>query len=261
MVWFPLISVAYAWDYINKGSDWTGTCSTGKTQSPINLEKAAIETVTIDSPEHITLIFNFKKAEVFAGFNSATYKITGELGEASVYKSDNTWNHTGIINSLHFHSPSENHIDGKEYDLEMHIVMIDQENVFNHIVFSVLFSVGEITNPFINQVIQANNSYSNFSLSSNFISEKINSFYNFFGSLTTPPCSEIVLWMIDSNVRSLTSQQLSFFTNRWAGNSSFAYNNGNDREIQFTDGRKVVYNTNNSNSLYFMALACLVLLV
>ena len=249
MLWVALLSVACAWDYIKSGSDWTETCITGKTQSPINLDKTVIETVTSDSPHHMTLVFNFTKAVVFGGFTADTYKIKGELGELSAYKGDDPWTHNGIIDSFHFHSPSENLVDGKQYELEMHIVMVDQENIFKYIVFGIMFNVGEITNPFIDQVIQANNAYSNFSLSSTFISEKINNFYNFLGSLTTPPCSETVYWLVDSNVRSLTSEQLSFFTNRWAGNSTFANNKGNNRETQNINGRKVIYYTipNNFN--------------
>ena len=52
---------------------------------------------------------------------------------------------------------------------------------------------------------------------------------NYMGSLTTPPCSEVVEWIVIDDPQPISDTQLSFFSSMWASNFNFANGRGNNR--------------------------------
>ena len=113
------------------------------------------------------------------------------------------------LKQFHFHDPSEHHIDGKEYPLEMHLVHEDQAG--DLLVVALLFTQGT-ANDALADIIQVgtspqlstnihnvpNNimvaSRSVFNLQ-HLLPENLQHF-SYHGSLTTPPCTEGVQWII-----------------------------------------------------------------
>ena len=84
-----------------------------------------------------------------------------------------------------------------------------------------------------------NNTISNVPLADLFSWSNNYSKYNYKGGLTTPGCDETVEWMVISQPRKINQNQLSLFTSLWAGNSSFAGGNGNNRELQELNRRNI----------------------
>ena len=242
------------WNYTESGTDWTDICATGQAQSPIEIDPSITERVDRRSDDLITLEFTLEEVTVEGEFEPAAYKIKGDLGNMTATRgSDNTF-YGGVISNIHFHSPSENVINGVQYDLEMHIVMIDPEKSFSYIVFSVNFDKGSKDSEFIAHVIETNEAEVSFSLEALFESTTITDFYTFVGSLTVPPCTEQVLWLLDSKIRTISDEQFNYFSQRWAGNETFADGNGNNRELQEPNGRTV---THYAEGLYLLGSAIL----
>lgn len=102
-----------------------------------------------------------------------------------------------------------------------------------------MFKVGDIPHPFIDQVMVACEKSSELDL--NLVAEKAPSFYLYQGSLTAPPCTETVLWMLASEVLTLNVKQLKFFTKNWSDNKEFARGRGNNRTLQDLNDRVIVY--------------------
>ena len=102
------------------------------------------------------------------------------------------------------HTPSENTFDGIHYDLEFHFLHKDYEDG-SFAVISVSFDVthgGSTPNKFINQFNFGPNdtiTLKNMDLDTLFNSLDRENLYNFDGSLTTPPCSENVRWLLFSS--------------------------------------------------------------
>lgn len=112
---------------------------------------------------------------------------------------------------FHFHSPSEHAIEGQLKDAEVHIVHSNADGTLA--VLGVLFEVsGTVENEFMQTVID---SYSSSSLNGDQIDLKdfiegraasagdtavtaldLTKFWSYDGSLTTPPCSEGVVWTV-----------------------------------------------------------------
>jgi carbonic anhydrase len=127
---------------------------------------------------------------------------------------------------LHFHSPSEHTIDGRHYDLEMHIVHKYKDSGNLGAVVGVFFDTidgGPKENQFIaeispeyarNQKLSepSSNSDGYYKVShdvhfSKFLrSVDFRDFYQYDGSLTTPPCSEGIKWLVIKDVQTLSPQ-------------------------------------------------------
>ena len=71
--------------------------------------------------------------------------------------------------------------------------------------------------------------------------------YTYDGSLTTPTCDELVHFHLTTDVLPISDAQLAYFTDRWAGNSTFANGNGNNRKIQNLNGRTILKHSVTAN--------------
>jgi carbonic anhydrase len=63
--------------------------------------------------------------------------------------------------------------------------------------------------------------------------------YHYDGSLTTPPCSEVVSFVLVGEVQNLSQRQAEAFNDLWASDVTFAGGRGNNRQIMPLNGRRV----------------------
>jgi carbonic anhydrase len=66
-----------------------------------------------------------------------------------------------------------------------------------------------------------------------------NELYHYQGSLTTPPCSENVSWLVVNDPQPISTAQVQMFNNMWSANEAFAGGQGNNREVQKANGRTI----------------------
>ena len=175
-------------------------CSQGRNQSPVDLSGAVdaeLEELILDYPNRGIV------GEVNNGHtiqenlhpgNFAT--IQGRQYEAKQF---------------HFHSPSEHLIDGKSFPLEIHVVHTNR--VGQLAVLGVMFEEGE-ENLMLNQL----NGFRPAGLEPytglvdyNLIITGPDQYYAYNGSLTTPPCSEGVLWVVLKNPVTASREQIDQF--------------------------------------------------
>lgn len=198
-------------------SDANFACAKGKNQSPINIERAISAKIN-DLKTHY-------KSGVEQVINNG-HTIQANYRAGSSIEVDG---HSYALKQFHFHTPSENMVDGKQYPLEMHAVHLDNDG--NIAVVGVLFEEGS-TNPQLAEVLanvdkgQALND-----LDVRSLLPKKADHYRFNGSLTTPPCTEGVKWLVMKQHATLDKQQIAAF------NSAMQHNN---RPIQQLNARVVV---------------------
>jgi len=198
----------------HKGEDgpenWSNLCDGfadcgGKSQSPINIDTSILK----KSEKSGALKFSYERSGVSIINNTHTvqFNVSG----------NNKVNLNGKDYKLlqfHYHSLSEHTIDGKRYPLEVHFVHKHSSNDFA--VIGVLFNQGEENKLFQNFLANFPKTKGKFKSSDmiNLMSlfPKNKSYFSYSGSLTTPPCSEVVNWYVLQNFVSASNEQLEQFS-------------------------------------------------
>jgi len=196
----------------------------GKAQSPINI-------VTKNSSNGTELMapkFSYGKSKVDIINNSHTlqFNVSGE----------NMVNLNGKDYKLlqfHYHALSEHTIDGKYFPLEVHFV--HQHSDTDFAVLGVMFKEGEeneLFKKYLDKFPTTKGAYESaetIDLLGLFPDDK--SYYNYKGSLTTPPCSEVVNWFVLKTPVTASKEQIDQFSKLL---------NNNYRPIQALNDRTVL---------------------
>ncbi|KAK3226625.1 hypothetical protein Dsin_006487 [Dipteronia sinensis] len=122
-----------------------------------------------------------------------------------------------ILQQGHWHSPSEHTINGRRFDLELHMVHVCLDpNVTNYIaVIALLYKIGP-PDPFLSKLIEnlmpiadqmAERNIGE--IDPNDIQMGGRKYYRYMGSLTVPPCTEGVIWTINKKIRTVSQDQVN----------------------------------------------------
>jgi carbonic anhydrase len=136
---------------------------------------------------------------------------------------------------VHFHAPSENKIGGKQFPLEGHLVHQDKDG--NLAVVAVMYQEGA-ANPLLAKLWGAMPAKAGekkalpAGLSAASLLPADRDYYRFNGSLTTPPCSEGVWWLVMKKAATASKAQIEQFSKT----VGFA----NNRPIQPVNARPVL---------------------
>jgi carbonic anhydrase len=199
------------------------TCDIGRNQSPINID----ETMRA-SPKPIRGIQKFPAKEIFN--NGHTVQVNFKTGNMLVLDSA-----PYQMKQVHFHAPSENTIKGKSYPLEAHFVHADAKG--NLAVIGVMFNEGKANAGLTKLWPQMSDKESKpVALKTRVTPAEMmpenRAYYRFSGSLTTPPCSEGVRWILLKTPMTASKEQIEAFEK--------AVHHQNNRPVQPLNGRVVV---------------------
>jgi carbonic anhydrase len=149
---------------------------------------------------------------------------------------DNVLTHNGIefeLVQFHFHVGSEHRVQGRGYDMELHLVHRDAEGRLA--VVGVVLERGA-AQPVLQQV-WANLPLEKHeplpaqqALDPSALLPADRRYYTYMGSLTTPPCSEGVLWMVMQQPVQATPAQIAVFERLYPHNA---------RPLQQAQGRLI----------------------
>jgi carbonic anhydrase len=146
---------------------------------------------------------------------------------------------------FHFHTPSEHLVDGITFPMEMHIVntLTDSANGNrqSYLVLAVLFRIGaenKFIKEFLNKIPNEEGEENTLQpgdvklddLFSQFTGNDIKSYYTYQGSLTTPPFTESVQWVILKHIVEASEDQIMAIE-KMEGNNARHVQAINDRKI------------------------------
>ncbi len=196
-------------------------CGSGERQSPIDIRdgmKLDLEPISFEyRPSNFKVIDN------------------GHTIQANV----GGWNAMRVMGrrfrlvQFHFHRPSEEAIDGRQFEMVVHLVHKDSEGrlgvvavlveggarqpaiqaVLNNLPLEKGEEVPAATNLDLTQILPENKKY-----------------FTYMGSLTTPPCSEDVLWIVMQQPVQASADQLNLFSRIYPMNA---------RPMQAAGGRTI----------------------
>ena len=220
------------WSYDGEGgpANWGklqpefNLCAIGKRQSPIHIEDGA----TLLGPAE-PIAFNYTGSNGTVVNNGHTIQVDVQGDNSIVVR--------GVryqLAQFHFHTPSEEQINGNRSAMVAHLVHKSDEGQLA--VVAVLLEAGN-PNPLIDKVwtympLDAGDKVRmpRGLLNLNELLPADQRYYQFIGSLTTPPCSEGVLWMVLKQPVPIGRDQLRIFRQLYPNNA---------RPVQPDNGRPV----------------------
>lgn len=114
---------------------------------------------------------------------------------------------------FHFHGPSEHAVDGEPYPMEIHFVHASEEGALA--VIGVLVAEGEadatLAEIWSVMPTEPGEASSDATIDMTTLLPESDDLYRYAGSLTTPPCSEIVIWTVMEQPITASSVQIKAF--------------------------------------------------
>ncbi|WP_313655716.1 carbonic anhydrase family protein [Pantoea sp.] len=198
-------------------------CHEGKSQSPINIKDPVdghLQTLDLTYHTSAEKVIN----------NGHTIQVTVDEDDDFILDKEKF-----TLRQYHFHAPAENQINGQTFPLEAHFVHSKEDGELA--VVAVMFEVGKenlALVPLINAMPKKENQqitiHRQVDLRALFPQDL--HYYRFSGSLTTPPCSEGVRWLVMKQPVTLSQSQLDAFKK--------ALKTSNNRPLQPLNGRLIV---------------------
>jgi carbonic anhydrase len=176
--------------------------SEGRLQSPINIVTSRAV------PAQHAVKFHYQTSKEHVQNLGHTVKVTYDAG-SSVEFDGKTYD----LVQFHFHTPSEHLLDGVTYPMEMHLVHAEHGHPDRFLVIGVLFKEGN-ANELINTVLADTPRLAGAStdkdvqLDASSVFKPGEGYFHYDGSLTTPPYSETVTWLVLDQVHEASAEQV-----------------------------------------------------
>jgi carbonic anhydrase len=178
-------------------------CKLGHHQSPIDIrhaEKADLPPIQFDyAPSSLRIIDNGHT--VMVNYEPGSFITVG--------------GHRYQLTQFHFHHPSEEHIDGKSFDMEIHLVHSDASG--NLAVVAVLLKSGKVNIGLqtmwdhLPKEKDKEATVEGVLINAADLLPVNRGYYTFIGSLTTPPCTEGVTWFVLKTPEEISSGEVGVF--------------------------------------------------
>uniref|UniRef100_A0A2C9V8B8 Carbonic anhydrase n=1 Tax=Manihot esculenta TaxID=3983 RepID=A0A2C9V8B8_MANES len=194
------------WGEIKK--EWS-TCKSGDLQSPIDMcnKRVKLTKKSGDFKRNYKACNSIIKNRghdislQWEGYNAGSVEINGN---------------EYFLEQCHWHSPSEHTINGRRYDMEVHMVHVNTDpNVkYNITVVALLYKIGP-PDAFLSKLLRDIKSMNDREQerSMGMINPKEikmggKKYYRYLGSLTVPPCTEGVIWTMNKKIRTVSEDQV-----------------------------------------------------
>ncbi len=195
-------------------------CSSGKRQSPINLSSKK----STHSKHNFQLKYHPSNVDIINNGHTVEF----DLEEKNYLILHNI---KFELVQFHWHSQSEHTVEGRHFPLELHLVHKNKNNIA---VLGVLVDIiEEDRKPHFFDNIPAIGKHQKTRVDLSQLIPQSKSHYYYQGSLTTPPCTEGVQWIVFDQHIKVSRKQLQKFT--------FFYDH-NFRKTQPSYSRNIFYN-------------------
>eukprot|EP01065_Artemidia_motanka_P041896 TRINITY_DN5506_c1_g1_i1.p1 TRINITY_DN5506_c1_g1~~TRINITY_DN5506_c1_g1_i1.p1 ORF type:complete len:342 (+),score=89.03 TRINITY_DN5506_c1_g1_i1:66-1028(+) len=207
-------------EWYAQSSDWA-ECG-NQLQSPIEL---SAETADAAPAAYLKLWLPRIPPSVLTVRNTG-HSVSVDMSSRGITLSSATFWSQFTLQEMHYHTPSEHVIDGRRRPLERHLVFAPSDESLllaagrartPKVVIGVLYDVAEGEGDPMLQAMLDGGVTATLAKGSgvelpammpsafDFVKDR---FFSYAGSLTTPPCQEVVHWMVSADVKPATQQQL-----------------------------------------------------
>lgn len=198
-------------------------CAQGKAQSPINIRHA----VTQKLPP---LVFSYQSGSpaIANDTHTARVRVSGpnrlRIGD-QVYR----------LEQVHFHSPAGEQIEGEDFAMAAHLLHKGTRGEL--LALEVLYRLGapdpalQWLLPLIPAQADGDHRSADWHFDPALVLPATRGYYRYTGSVTAPPCTQGVVWVVMKEVRTVSAEQLAAYQQHFAPQA---------RGVQAMNGRTVV---------------------
>ncbi|TRZ64729.1 MAG: carbonic anhydrase family protein [Rhodocyclaceae bacterium] len=212
----PYAHVHWSYEGLGAPANWSklekdyATCSSGKRQSPIDIRDG----IRVDLEP---IKFNYKTT-LFRIINNG-HTIQVNVGAGSTIA---VMGRRFELVQLHFHRPSEERVNGMAFDMVVHLVHKDLDNQLA--VIAILLEHGKeqplIQSIWNNLPLEVNQEISpSVAIDLNRLLPENRTYWTYMGSLTTPPCTEDVMWIVFKQPVPVSEDQVAIFARLYRNNA------------------------------------------
>ena len=259
-------SLSQKLDYVTQ--NWHGTCKTHTQGSPINIVTKNVVDLSnpdVDSDQSFKILYISYKHKLQSPsltvknqslFNFSYTKVVNNF--IIVEKNGKKYRYT--LTNVQYHCPNEHKIDGADVKCEIQLVhhkentLPDSDSLRTLLIVSILFNSAEVS-----EIDQLKFDGSDIDLAGILFNNKVTettrndvtNYYYYEGSLTTPPCTENVTWLVRKEIIKVPQTQLTKLETQI--NLIYNKSEGNNRDSQSLNARKVYevsFNVTADNSMY-----------
>jgi len=221
------------WDYPYDEKAWTSCCEhpPGQEQSPIDLPES-LDKLPISfrfKTFYTTIPIEFDVTGLPVNLVNNGHTIQMNIGKGQTLVSVGNRNVYNLL-QFHFHTTSEHTVNNCSFALEMHLVHQHPKDG-SLLVLGIFFDPGEKDEPngFLASFwdylpgLECKTSDTAMELHLSDLGDAIasSSFYNYYGSLTTPPLSEGVTWIVAKEPLRCSKAQVRHFRQRSGQDGNF----------------------------------------
>lgn len=227
------------WSYEEGPQNWEGDCQTSEHQSPINITNTGakdLPNIAVHYEESGLSLMN-NGHTVQANFTAPGEEPRSYIevidGEGQTQRYD--------LAQFHYHAPSEHTVDGKPFAAELHLVHQNAAKE-NKVVIGILLEEGAENpayQPFLanlpSEISEKATTISGATINAAGLLPDTQTTYRYAGSLTTPPCTEGISWIVMTTPVQLSAEQLESLEN--------VFEFDNNRPVQPLNERTLIEDT------------------
>ena len=226
------------------------TCEAGKSQSPIDIVPSA----TASGPGSAPIDLNYPRTDLVVENNGHVIEVPYHTSAFAMIEGT-----PYDLIQFHFHTRSEHALNGALYDLEVHFVHKSPSGQLAVLGYWIKgcnkLDSTCAANPVLDMIFAnapetkgENDTHKEFSPFDFLPVRKTNtggvleSYYNYEGSLTTPPCSEGVRWFVAKDVITVSEESLKTFRSiigKFPSYNNFQYNYRTPQPLNSREVRSV----------------------
>jgi carbonic anhydrase len=206
------------WSKINAG--WN-KCNGGTRQSPIDIRDG----IKVDLEQ---IAFDYRPSGFSVTDNGHTVQV--QLGTGNFLS---VAGRTYELQQLHFHRPAEERVNGKTYEMGIHLVHKDIEG--RTAILALMLQRGRaqpaVQTVWNNLPLEKRDTFTpSIVFDPNDLLPERRDYYTYMGSLSEPPCSEGVLWLVMKEPLQASAEQMALFSRLYPLNA---------RPVQTAGGRMI----------------------
>lgn len=202
---------------------WEGECNIGEAQSPIDIARTQAEDLT-------NIAFHYEASAVSLLNNGHTLQAKYPEGYEGYIELPEQQGNAATpqryhVAQFHYHAPSEHTINGQSFAAELHIVHYKRDDPGQNpaVVIGILLEEGAENPayaPFLaDPPSEENEEVAEVEMNLAALLPSVQTSFRYVGSLTTPPCTEGITWVVMNTPVQLSAEQLGKLEAIWEGNN------------------------------------------